>query len=315
MILITGGMGFIGLHTARQFVDVGEEVVITRYSSWREPSFIKDEYGKRVQIERVDTTSPHDINDVVRKHKVTGIIHLVVPGLGALTPAEDNRINTLSLINVLEAARINDVKRVLLASSIGAYGSLPEGPFKEEMPLPMTSGSATEAFKKAWEILALHYADRTKMDVISVRINVNCGPLYHSMSQPNSRMAQAAARGLPVNFTGAAGGQPFENDETDLNYIKDCGLGLQLLQMAPKLNHRIYNLGHGRGVTAKETLAAIKKVAPSAQIELQPGSRPGGRKNAYMDISRITADTGFKPRYEMDQAMPEYIEWLKSNPN
>ena len=216
---------------------------------------------------------------------------------------------------MLEAARVNDVKRVCLASSIAAYGSLPEGPFKEETPLPMTSGSATEAFKKAWEVLAFHYADRTQMDVISVRINVNCGPLYHSMSQPNSRMAHAAARGTPVNFTGAAGGQPYENDETDLNYIRDCALGLQLLQLAPKLNHRIYNLGHGRGVSNREILAAIKKVVPNAQIELQSGSRPGGRKNAYMDTSRIRADTGFQPKYEMDQAMPEYIEWLKSNPN
>lgn len=315
MILITGGMGFIGLHTARRFLDVGEEVVITRYSSWREPSFIKDEYGMRVKVEKVDTTSPHDVNEVVRKHQVDGIIHLVVPGLGALTPAEDNRINTHSLINVLEAARTNDVKRVLLASSIAAYGSLPEGPFREETPLPVTSGSATEAFKKAWEVLAFHWADRTGVDVRAVRINVNCGPLYHSMSQPNSRMAHAAARGLAANFTGAAGGEPYEDDETDLNYIKDCALGLQLLQMAPKLNHRIYNLGHGRGVSNREILAAIRKVVPDAQITLKPGARPGARRNAYMDISRIRADTGFSPTYEMDQAMAEYIAWLRSNPN
>ena len=38
--LITGGMGFIGLHTARAFLDAGEDVVITYFQTWREPSFL-----------------------------------------------------------------------------------------------------------------------------------------------------------------------------------------------------------------------------------------------------------------------------------
>ena len=54
--LITGGMGFIGLHTARAFLDAGEDVVMTYFQTWREPSFMKDEYHKRVQIEQVDVT-------------------------------------------------------------------------------------------------------------------------------------------------------------------------------------------------------------------------------------------------------------------
>ena len=41
MVLITGGMGFIGLHTARAFLAAGESVVLTRHRSTREPEFIK----------------------------------------------------------------------------------------------------------------------------------------------------------------------------------------------------------------------------------------------------------------------------------
>src|SRR5437660_7374112 len=70
MIMITGGMGFIGLHTARKFLDAGEDVVITYYRTWREPDFLKDEYGKRVQIESIDTTSHHDVLGCAVKHKV-----------------------------------------------------------------------------------------------------------------------------------------------------------------------------------------------------------------------------------------------------
>src|SRR6059036_1590197 len=111
MILITGGMGFIGLHTARRFLDAGEEVVITQFSTRREPDFIKDEIGKRVTVERLDVTNTLETIDLVRRHKVTGIVHLAVPGLAALSAAEDYRVNMMGLLNVLEAARLGDVKR------------------------------------------------------------------------------------------------------------------------------------------------------------------------------------------------------------
>jgi len=101
MILIIGGMGFIGLHTARRFLDAGENVVITQFQTRREPDFIKDEIGKRVIVERLDVTSGNELMDIVRKHKVTGIVDLVAPALGALSPGEDFRVNMLGLINVL----------------------------------------------------------------------------------------------------------------------------------------------------------------------------------------------------------------------
>src|SRR5947207_703495 len=88
-VLITGGMGFTGLHTARSFLDAGEDVVITWYQTWREPSFIKDEYQKRVKVERANVASTHDMIDLVRKYNCDQICHLAVPGLAALSPAED----------------------------------------------------------------------------------------------------------------------------------------------------------------------------------------------------------------------------------
>jgi UDP-glucose 4-epimerase len=154
MMLITGGMGFIGLHTARRLLDAGEDVVITRYRTWREPDFLRDEYGKRVQIESVDTTSHHDVLGAALKHKVTGIVHLSVPALAALTPAEDYRINTDSLINVLEAGRLAGVQRVCVASSVAVYSTgLKEGPFREDMYVPLQSSNPTETWKKAEEIM------------------------------------------------------------------------------------------------------------------------------------------------------------------
>src|SRR5262245_21650469 len=214
MILITGGLGFIGLHAARRFVELGEQIVLTQYQHRREPNFIKSEIGKRAFIEALDVTAGHDVIDLVRRHKVTGIVHLAVPGLGTLSAAEDYRVNMMGFLNILEAARLCDVRRVSLASSIAVYASLLEGPFYEEALLPVHSGYPTETFKKALEIVGLHYASRTSVQVVALRIGSPFGPLYHSLAAPTSRICHAAAEGMPADFTGARRGAPAEDGDT-----------------------------------------------------------------------------------------------------
>src|SRR5438445_12029594 len=105
MILITGGLGFIGLHTAKRFLDAGEKVVLTHYRVRREPDFINAAIGKSVFIEPLDVTSAHDAIDLARKHKVTGIVHIAVPGLNALSAAEDVRGYVTGRLSIREAGR------------------------------------------------------------------------------------------------------------------------------------------------------------------------------------------------------------------
>jgi len=127
--LITGGMGFIGLHTARAFLDAGEDVVITYFQTWREPSFIKDDYHKRVQIEKVDVTDRDSLMALGKKHTIDRIAHLAVPGLGALGPVDDLRTNITGLTHVLEAALAWGSKRLTLASSVAVSSCRRASPF------------------------------------------------------------------------------------------------------------------------------------------------------------------------------------------
>ncbi len=314
MVLITGGMGFIGLHTARKFLDAGENVIVTRFRTWREPSFLKDEFGKRVIVESLDTTSPFDCLSLVRKHNVDSIVHLAMPGLSALSPAEDFRVNMLGLVNLLEAARVAGVRRFSIGSSVTVYGGL-AGPFQEDQPLNVESASATGAFKKAFEILALHYGDRTKLDVIALRIGVIWGPLYHSMFNMPSRMVHGALKGGTVDLSQAAGvpgGPSCEEDETDLCYVKDCAKAIQMVHMAAKLNHRIYNVGSGKAASNAQLREAVLKAVPGVRIVLQAGKSAGYRSNAYLDLGRIAADTGYKPEFTMETGVADYVEWLRT---
>ena len=69
MILVTGGNGFIGMHTTRKLLDAGESVVVGYNNAQREPDFWKDEIGKRVFSERVDTTNAHAVMEAAMKCK------------------------------------------------------------------------------------------------------------------------------------------------------------------------------------------------------------------------------------------------------
>jgi UDP-glucose 4-epimerase len=313
MILITGGLGFIGLHTARSFLDAGESVVLTQHRVRREPEFLQNEIGKRAFIEKLEVTSAHDVIDLTRRHKVTGIVHLAVPGLGDLSPAEDFRVNMTGLINVLEAGRLCEVRRVGLASSMAVYAGLPAGPFREDALLPISSGNPTETFKKSMEILGMHYAVRTGLDVVMLRIGSPYGPLYHSLAAATSRMCHAAAKKVAVDFKGARSGPPYEDDEVGAFYVKDCASAILRLQMADKLSHRIYNIGGDRPIRYREFAETVISLAPGTQINLQRGSGPRHRPGAYMNIDRIKNDVGYRPEYELAKGVAEYINWLRSH--
>lgn len=312
MILITGGMGFIGLHTARRFVDQGQDVVITQFRARREPDFIKDELGKRVHVETLDVTDSQAVQAVCKKYSVERIVHLAVPGLGSLPPGEETRVNVLGLVNMLEASEAAGVKRLSFASSVACYWSLPRGPFLETTGLPTHSGTPTETFKKVEEVIALHYADRTGLDVVAMRIGGIYGPLYHSMMNLPSRIAHAAARGTEPDFSPQRGGAPFEEDENDFCYVKDCAQGIQLLTMADKLPQRVYNVGAGQGTRNREVLEAARAVTPDVKGQMQPGKGARYKPDAYMDISRIRQDVGYEPKFDIRSAMADYIEWLRA---
>jgi UDP-glucose 4-epimerase len=308
-VLITGGLGFIGLSTARRLIDAGETVVLTQYRVPRMPGFLKDAVARSAFVEQLDVTDNDKLLDIGRRHKIDGIIHLATPGLGALDAAADYRVNMLGLLNVLEAARLWEVKRLGLASSVAVYTGETTGPFAEEMPLRMWGSYPVEAYKKAYEVIGGYYGQRAGLDIVMLRIAGIWGPLYHSMSNLPSRLVHAAVKGQAPEMRGQ---EVFEEDEGDLCYVKDCAQGIALLQLAPTLPNRVYNIGFGRGTKNKELAEAIRAVIPDAQLPLKPGRGPVRRTNAYMDISRIKQDTGYAPEWPIDRAVADYIAWLRA---
>ena len=118
-----------------------------------------------------------------------------------------------------------------------------------------------------------------------------------------------AARGTAPDFS-ALHSPPHADDGLDMCYVKDCAKAVALLQLAPRLSHRTYNVASGRMLTNGEVAAAVRKLVPDARIELPEGCSARSA-DFRLDIGRLRNDTGYQPSYDTDRATADYITWLR----
>jgi UDP-glucose 4-epimerase len=313
MILITGGLGFIGSHTVQALLDAGEECVLVQRSHAEAPP---GRFDSPVAVQQADATDLEALLAVGRRHRITGIVHLAgsmpwPPGPAA--PVQAARRSLGSLFNIMQAAQEWGVGRVALASTIGVYGGAKdpfEGPLTEDMPLSMSAPHLIPTFKKISELLGGHLADVTGIEVVSLRISGTWGPLGHNPDPffPAPQLIHGAARGRAPDLSGVRG-RMHADDSLDLCYVKDTGRAIALLQLAEHLNHRTYNVASGHATTNAEVAAAIRRVVPEAQVDLPNG---GETRQAWLDITRLHEDTGYEPAWGTDPAAADYIAWLRA---
>ena len=189
-----------------------------------------------------------------------------------------------------------------------------EVPWREDAPLPVAAAHQIHVFKKTAELFATLAGASAGFDAISLRIGTIWGPL----GLPGSpffalpRLLSAAVWGQDPDLTPPRP-PAFAEDTSDLCYVKDCGRAIALLMLAERLNHRIYNVSAGRLVRYSEVVTAINAAVPGANIILPAGRNPGRPPDNYLDITRLRVDTGFRPEYDVERAVPDYVDWLRKH--
>ncbi|MEV0825320.1 NAD-dependent epimerase/dehydratase family protein [Nonomuraea rubra] len=317
MILITGGLGFIGTHTTRALLDLGESCVLVQRRPAEVPAAFAAEAGERLFVEQADVADERALLEIGDRHKITGIMHLAgsMPWpAGAYEPIEHTDRAVRSLLTMFRAARAWQVRRLGLASTIGVYaGITADGPLGEDLPLTMSAPHVIPRFKKIGELLADHLNEvLDDVEAVSYRIGGIWGPLGHNPDPffPAPQLVHAAARGTEPDLSALMGETRMENG-LDVCYVKDCGRALALLQTAGRLRHPTYNVASGRITTNRDLIAAIRKLVPGARVDLPEGRAPGPVDNA-LDITRLREDTGFEPAYDTERGVAEYLEWLRA---
>jgi UDP-glucose 4-epimerase len=293
MILVTGGLGFIGSHTTRALLDLGERCLLVQRTPRPVPEFLTDE----VTTESLDIADRDALLALGKRYPIDRVVHLAGAAIGALPLLDELRSYVNGLVNVLEAAREWDARRVVMASTIGVYGGVPGPALTEDAPLAMSAHHAIEASKKIGEIVG------SLTGAVNMRISAAYGPLGRSSSRffALPGMVHAAVRGERLPRPVPAG------DGLDTCYVKDIGRAVALLATAERLNHDTYNVGAGRATTNREVADAIRAVLPGADLALTEGSTAPA---LHLDITRLREDTGYRPRYDIGQGIADYVSWL-----
>lgn len=305
MILVTGGLGMIGAHTARALIDLGHEVVVTAHRRTEVPSFL----AGKVTVESLDVTDRDAFLDLGDRHDISDIVHLA----GSI-PDEDPvrffRTDTAGLFNALDAARTWGVRRFAVASSLGAYIGRTEIPWHEELALPTTAlPHLIIAFKKAVEPLTTHSLQGSGVQPVVLRIGTIWGPLV----DPESPFFY-----IPPYISAVLRGekpQPlYADDGGDCCYAPDAGRAIALLVTAETLRHDTYNVSSGRPFTNRDFADALQAITPGLRLELLPGRQDGPGDNPYLDTTRLTDDTGYTPAFDVAAAVADYVAWRADNP-
>lgn len=310
MILVTGGLGFIGSHTVRALTDAGEECVLLQRRTPQVPPHMAD---LPIHVVQADVADLDALLAVGRQYPITGIVHLAValpwPVID-VDPIEATGRALDAFLNIVRAARAWGVRRVVNASTIGVYGFASEGALTEDAPIPLGHFHAIPTFKKVIELLAGHLSDVTDVDIVNARISGTWGPGGHLpdpfFAAPS--LAHAAAKRSEPDLSGLIA-PPHAEDALDLLYVKDTGHALALLQLAGKLNHSTYNVASGRATSNADVVTAINSVEPDFRCELPSAE---DRRVRWLDITRLREDTGFEPRYDTAAAAADYIAWLRA---
>jgi UDP-glucose 4-epimerase len=311
-VLVTGGMGVIGSMVSELFVQAGlRPVLMARHIDRNLIQTIE----AKVDIELGDVLDLPRLISIIQRHGITHIIHMaaLIGALSHQNPPHSVQVNVIGTLNVLEAARLMKVQRVVYASAKGVYGHISGEyghPHFRALPedYPKNPYRIYDSEKLMGEHIGQFYQRTYGLEFAALRFSGTFGPgktVRHGDKAALSMLVEGAFAGRPVHIE--KGG----DQRTDYIYNKDAAFGVHLACTAPALNHTAYNIGSGTLATLKDFAHEVGLLLPKADIEVGSGiSEEQPNYNCRYDISRARAELGFEPRFSIGEAVKDYISIL-----
>lgn len=310
MILVTGGGGFLGVNVARRLADRGEQVLLMQRRPLPCPSFLAEHWCRSVHAVQGDVLDLPFLVDLVRQRGVESVIHAAfdtsVLGDPHLLPRAGLpqlvQTQVQGTVNVLEAARQAELRRVTLISSVDVYRGSPTGcdTWTEDAFLPPVAVSAVGNTKRAAEQLCWLYGGTYRFSVLSLRVGRVYGPAG-AHGDPIMTMVEQAVAGVPTSLAFSAGAR------THPIYAVDAAEAIARLHLTRNLDQAIFNVADGTNPTYEEIAAVVRRAVPGARIKLGPSAEVVPRP---VDVSRLVAAAGMQPR-GLEEGVASYVAWLR----
>ena len=329
-ILVTGGTGYIGSHTAVDLLEHGYEVVIVdnlHNSRATVTDGIETITGKRPILHEVDLADRTATLALFDKYNFDGVIHFAAyksVGESVQKPLEYYRNNLNSLLNVIEGLKRQGNSNLVFSSSCSVYGNADELPVTEATPRKEAESPYAMTKQLGEDIVEDYCRTVAEFNAIILRYfnpagAHESGVIGEDPSNPPNNL-------VPV-ITGVAAGKRGrmtvfgdDYDTRDGSNIRDYihvmdlarahTLALEYLtsgKMASNLD--LFNLGIGEGLSVLEVIEAFEKVTgQKLDYEIGP-RRPGDVVAVYADRSKATEVLGWEPKRGVDEIMATAWAW------
>jgi UDP-glucose 4-epimerase len=330
-ILITGGAGYIGSHTAVELMNAGHHVVIVDNlcnSSIRVLDRLKALCGEKFSFIQADVRDSAALDAVFTQHKISGVIHfagLKAVGESVAQPVRyfDNNIgSTLTLLQAMDRA---DVRRIVFSSSATVYGDPEQVPITESSKLQVTNPYGRtklmcedilrdlQAADPRWHVAILRY-----FNPVGAHISGTIGE--HPNGIPNNLMPfitqVAVGKREFLSIFGNDYPTPDGTGMRDYIHVVDLAQGhlAALRYLQEKQASITVNLGTGRGVSVQDlanTFSRVTGVAIPYQFVVR---RPGDVASCFADTQLAETALGWKAQLDVDRMCADAWRWQSKNP-
>jgi len=307
-VLITGGAGFIGSNFTEYMLKKYKNYTLTVFDAMTYASnpetIIKFKKNKNFRFIKGDICDFEAVKTAVKGQDM--IVHFAAEShvdRSIIGPEAFIETNVKGTFNMLEAARLEGIKKFLHISTDEVYGSIKKGKSKEQDILDPTSPYSSS--KAAADLIALSYFKTFGMPVVITRSSNNFGPYQH----PEKFVPLFITRAIEEKEL------PLYGDGKNVRnwiYVEDNCSGLDIV-LHKGINGEIYNVGGNveepNIKVAKGILEALKKNV--ALIKLVKDRLAHDRRYA-LDSSKLKK-LGWKPKYEFTEALALTIKWYADN--
>lgn len=330
-VLVAGGAGYIGSHTAVELINAGYDVVIVDDLSNSQPSMIEGIekiVGKKVPFEKIDCTCKKAMTELFDKYKIDAVIHFAAfkaVGESVQKPLEYYRNNLLSLINLMEIMRDNGTDALVFSSSCTVYGQPDVLPVTEQTPWKKALSPYGNTKQMSEEIIKFT-TEATDINAIALRY-------FNPIGAHPSALIGELPIGTPLNLvpfiTQTAAGlrdhlSIFGNDYNTpdgtavRDYIDVVDLARahvvaidRLLEGKNKAKFEVFNIGTGNGLSVLELVKTFEKVNGLKLKYEIVGRRAGDIEKVWADTSYANNELGWKAQVPIEDTLRNAWTWEK----
>lgn len=332
-VLLTGGAGYIGAHTAIALLEAGHDVLVVddlSGTSAEAVTRIERITGATVPLLVADVRDTRALTDFVREHApVDAVIHLAglkAVGESVAEPVRYYDVNVGTTIALLQVMAAEDIGTIVFSSSATVYGTPQQLPLTEESPTGIDLANPYGKTKRIIEeILSDAAAAAPALRAVSLRYFNPVGAHPSGLigedphGIPNNLMpfvSRVAIGALPeVAVFGDDYDTPDGTGQRDYIHVTDLAAGHVAALEQAQPGYDVFNLGTGTPVSVLELIAAFERASGREIPRRIAPRRPGDVAASYADPAKAHRVLGWSTRLTIDDACRDYWNWQSSNPN